>query len=330
MSGVPGPTGPHRTPSEPALYKEVLKAPKAVKMAGGPRREVPWAWQGFRSRTGVVTEVPAGSPEEGAGLGRPPGRTRRLAGRWRSPTCRPAPARPLTWSPGRPSRSPAPSSRRAPATESRGLGPRRQGSSGAGAQAPPGPRPPRSRGQQRLAGLASPAPASAAAAALAPARSGSGLFIHPFTLPPQTSLRLAPPSLTSPPRLPAAPPLSCLGRAGARKWGAPPPRTGWGAATTSGCRFAASGGLAHPRPACRLPPTAVCGCDPHPHSLRGPTFSTWALDTLHRVAARGAETGKEIGEILKRTRKLEIPPPPAASAQDILCACVLIPSRLGS
>ncbi|XP_022346428.1 collagen alpha-1(I) chain-like [Enhydra lutris kenyoni] len=91
-------------------------------MAGGPRREGPGRLAGIPIGKGSRHGGPR-SPEEGVGLGRP--LEADAQARWtprRSPTCCPEPARPLTASPGRPSCSPARSSRRAPDAESCGSG----------------------------------------------------------------------------------------------------------------------------------------------------------------------------------------------------------------
>lgn len=139
-----------------------------------------------------------GGPHQEGGLPRRSWQPRERCGA--RPPSRPKPARPLTWSPGCPSVlcgavCLAPSRPRSAAAL-------RPGRRGGGARAS---RPAALSGAGR-AGRTSPALSSGSAAALAAARSGSGLFIHPFTLPPQAGLGLAPLPLTSPPRRPAPAP----------------------------------------------------------------------------------------------------------------------------
>lgn len=184
VNRVPGPAG---LPRETALYQGLQKSPRAVKMAGGPSREEPKRLAGAPIKNENRPGGP-GNPEEGVGLGRPLGA--HAQARWvprRSPTS--APSRPGHLHPAQGAHpcSPARSSRPLPThREPRPWVP------GARAQQAPGRRrQPRSQSPPSGAGPRGPhlpALSSGSAAALAPARSGSGLFIHPFTLPPQASL----------------------------------------------------------------------------------------------------------------------------------------------
>lgn len=254
-----------------------------------------------------------GSPERGVGLGRPSRRTRRHAG-FRGARPPRAPSRPghLRGAQGTHPCSPAPSARPLPAH-----GAPRPCAPGAAAAAR-AHRGPRSRSEPSRAGLTSPALRSGSAAALAAARSGSGLFIHPFTLPPQASLGLAPPTLTSPPRRPAPAPVEPE-----RAIGAPlPGRTGWRGAGRNYyvCVLISSLLLPHPpsTPACHLQPTAVCGFDPQPHSF-------WRPHIFH---CGPGQIAQDRGSKRGRTTRCPRTPLPASSHEITLCApLVPIPPR---
>lgn len=77
VTRVPGPAG---LPREMALNHELQPSPRAVKTAGGPRREEPSGLAGaLRSRTRIPQEVP-GAPRRVWGSAGPSWRTRRHAG----------------------------------------------------------------------------------------------------------------------------------------------------------------------------------------------------------------------------------------------------------
>lgn len=239
-----------------------------------------------------------GSREEGVGLGRPLGADAQA--RWtprRSPTCCPEPARPLTSSPGRPSCSPAWSSRRAPATDSRGPGsgvPMLSWRRGAGAR--------------RISASAEPRRAGPSGPRLPSSRlrrcrcSGPGaLRIRTFhssfhaPSPGQSSIGSAKSDVTA--SSPSRPRPSPSREEPERAIGAPlPPRSGVGEELLPLCAdpqpLAASPTL---RPACHLPPLSFVALISILTLFVGPTFSIWALGMLH-------QEGGGCSEILKRIR----------------------------
>lgn len=177
-------------------------SPRAVEMAGvlGGRR--PGGQRGFPSGTrsaqrcrGARVRCGARPAPRGGSTGTPASEA--LAPR--GPRARPAtymePAAPLGAARRRPSGPFPPPERHGPGPR---LGRRR-------AEPPPNPSLGGAQGAGRSASHL-PGDHLRLGRGSGPARSGSGLFIHPFTLPPQAALRLAPPSMTSQPVAPLAPP----------------------------------------------------------------------------------------------------------------------------